>query len=251
MKKKVRIKGRFVDIVKWIFSSIKEILFEIFNLKSKDTIFSILLMLLTLVFFSNIDIYNEFNNYKSMLQTLSLTAIQSFISLIGIIIAGLAIIISVSTKEFRDLSKKIEKNKGLKNVLNSFKLLSIITGIAVVILLMFHILLFNNYSVSNFVFYLFTSLASYLFYFVIFYTISLIIIIIDLYDVFSVYDEILDQEKKYKEEDIIDTIYRVTINETMDDKEIIKLIIKDEDLEDEVKIKILEIVYSGNPKKKS
>ncbi|WP_208592310.1 hypothetical protein [Gracilibacillus suaedae] len=158
---------------------------------------ALLATLSLLIFSMYIDIYDNFNNYIIAFQNLTIYIVQALLGLLGIILAGVAIIISVFNKNTLKKIKEIGEDKDFINkILISFEFLAFNTGIGILLFLIMHLSLYSQIQlVGKFNLYLIFSVLTYFLFFVIFYAISLIGNTIRLYYISNLYNDIETVEK--------------------------------------------------------
>lgn len=216
---------------------------DIIRLKNIEVKLTILFTIINMFIFVNLNIYEEFSVFGNVLKSLTLAAFQSFIGLIGIIIAGVAVLISVFSREVIRLMRRINNTEKLRIVFNSFVFLAYIAGISVVIFIANYILLHSNTPINISLFYFMTLITVYLFYFVIFYTISLISNIVKLFFITNTYNEILDFEEEFDSEKSIEYIQKLLDRRpSFQTDEMMAEVLNDEELSLNLKIAILKII---------
>lgn len=152
------------------------------NLKNFECLLSFILTLIFLVTSYFIGLYNNLGHYIVDLQNVTLYIAQALIGTIGIIIAGVAIVMSVFNKDVMKQLKKLNRKEDIGKIFVSFEFLAFNIGIAIMAFLLVHICLFNdNILIPKFYFYLLFVVLFYFFSFVIFYSISLISNIIKIF----------------------------------------------------------------------
>ena len=159
------------------------------------------------------------------------------IGLIGIILAGIAIIIGTLNNDNMSI---IEKNVGedaIEEILISFEFLAFISAIEVVIFFILYLILYSQeYLWNKTIFYLISFIIIYLFIFTIFYTVSLVSNTVHFFISIKKYDKISLEEKS-----LINIANEVRIDF------IISLILKSNDInKDEFSNALLEFVQKCN-----
>lgn len=147
---------------------------EIYNIKCFEVyislIFTISAYFLSEYLYDNVN----FNDVLESIKTVTIGIATSFISLLGLIISGLAITTgSISQK----VAKNIEEGKkadALMEIMYSFYFISFFIGLTILMLFALYFLTFTNLEIDLFTFRLLFSLVVYFVSFDIFYSISLI-----------------------------------------------------------------------------
>ena len=120
---KHKILERFTDNKKWN---------DYANFKSFECKSALIITLIFLAFSITTEVYENFTLYLTVLRNVTLSIAQALIGVIGIIIAGVAILFSVLNKK---IVKAIEKtsNKSVQNLIVSFEFLAFNVGIGIFI----------------------------------------------------------------------------------------------------------------------
>lgn len=164
--------GRFNEYGKWKdYIAIRS--FE-FKFSAGTTIIIFLYLLLVL------DVHNKFTNYVVPFQTFTSGILQALIGMLGIILAGLAIVISMLNNEMvKEIEKQVEKKEGKKHaisrILTSFEFLAFTISIWIFLILIINITLYSKDNLINgFLFYSIVVITLYFLSFIVFYTVALI-----------------------------------------------------------------------------
>ncbi|MYL35541.1 hypothetical protein GLW08_11840 [Pontibacillus yanchengensis] len=214
---KTRILDRFSTNKKWK---------DYINIRSFECKASLIISILLVFAFYLFDMYGSFDTYVEVLQDITLNIIQALISLLGIIIAGVAIIFSALNKEVLATIKKINPTASIQTIFISFEFLAFNIGIGIMIFLLLHFSLYTSFElVPEIVFYILLSFFLYFFTFIIFYAISLISNIIRLFYITDTYSNINDYENSvhYEANEIrIDFILNSIMKDRISKEEFIK-----------------------------
>lgn len=185
---------------------------------------SIILTVIILLVISLFQVYSDFERFIVPIQNVTLYIASALIGMIGIILAGVAIIIGLLD---RDIVKKIEELNGedsVDKILISFEFLAFIIGIEIIIFFLIHIILYSPKSLPPiYIFYTIFAILSYIFIFTIFYTISVISNIVRVFFIKNIYNEAIENSKNLKEdtnEVRIDFILNLLISEKKISREI-------------------------------
>lgn len=206
---------RFTKNKKW---------YEYIDFKSFECQMSLsitVLFIILAVYF--LDIHNNFNDYLVVLQNITIGIAQALIGMLGIILAGIAIIVGVLNKDVLKSIEKINGKDAVKPILSSFEFLAFNTGLGVMVFFLIDLILYSPKGlVGEFTFYLILAVISYFFLFLIFYTISLISNSIKFFFITGIYNDINDKEQNIYEiinELRIDYILSLVLKDTNTSKE--------------------------------
>ena len=174
---------------------------DYYNFKSFECKMALITMIVTLIKFKVLNIYSNFNTYLLSLQNMTIYTFQALMGMLGIILAGLAIIVGVLNKES---IKSIEKHNGkgsIQGALISFEFLAFNIGIGIFAFLLLNLVLYSDKDLISFSFFYFiVAMVSYFLAFIIFYTISLIGNCIRVFYINDIYSDISAKERSTYEE---------------------------------------------------
>lgn len=145
---------------------------EIYN--SKETVISIFLSILTSIIFNiiyrnvNIDIFNEL--IRSILMDISL----AYLGILGFIVSGLAIISGTISYKAVDEINKDGVIDALIGILFSFYFAGVLLGIALISYIIMFLMSYLDFYVTTFRLVAITFSLSYMFWFIVMYSISLL-----------------------------------------------------------------------------
>ncbi|WP_286947654.1 hypothetical protein [Exiguobacterium sp. UBA4551] len=216
---------------------------DLINIKNKEVVISLILSFVTsivLLYFLNI--YSNWSRYELMLQSLTLYIFQSFIGLIGIIVAGVAVVISVFTKDVLKVMRKFNLARNLVPIFKSFVFLANCTAYGVFIFLIVYFSLYSETKIDIWLFSFITFLISYIFYFIIFYTVSLIGNIVRIFFISSKSSELFDETEEFIIDKSLSIIQKELTNKNMSPNELLLKILSDPEIDDEVKRQITIIL---------
>ncbi|WPC42380.1 hypothetical protein [Clostridium sp. JS66] len=168
-------------------------LFDFSSLECKiAVIFTGIILWITYSF----NIYADFKSFEVAIQNVALYIASALIGMIGIILAGIAVIISMLNK---NVTKEIERLNGkdsVDEILVSFEFLTFIIGIQIITFFLTYIILYSPLSLpTEKLFYLIFAVLSYIFVFTIFYTVSLVSNNVKLFLITNTYNEVIESEK--------------------------------------------------------
>lgn len=145
---------------------------EIYN-QSEAKLALLFSVIITIVLY--IVYYNSlFEDYIQLLKNMTQLAIETSIGMLGFIISGLAIFTGTITAKLIKNIDSDQKIDAIIGVLFSFYFIGAIIGISIGVYLVVHILLTSKYQFMEYKLILTSILCSYLFFYNIFYSISLL-----------------------------------------------------------------------------
>lgn len=164
--------GRFSEFGKW-----KDyIAYKTFEFKFS----AITAIIIWLFFWLFLDVYGKFDVYVIPFQNFTAGIIQALIGMLGIILAGLAIVISILNNEIvHKIEDEVERKEGIKNavsrILASFEFLAFTISIWIFLFFIINISLYSKETLINvFFFYSLLIVVTFFLSFIIFYTVALI-----------------------------------------------------------------------------
>lgn len=204
-----------------------------------------LLMTVIFVFISEcINLYEKFDIFESAIQNISIDIAAALIGMIGIILAGISIVISSINKENRKVIEKLNGEDTIEELLVSFEFLAFIVGIQTLVYFCLYLILYSDISIiPKLPFYIIVSLLVFNLTFTLFYTVQLvgnstrIFIMSKKYDdfteensdilqlanevridfIFKVLSEILNKDT----DDIVESLREYTLHCNIEEKELI------------------------------
>lgn len=186
----------------------KSRIYDLINLDEWEVRLGIGISLLFVLFFSYIHFYEEFNVYQNALKDIVANVLGAFIGLLGFSLSGIAIIVSLFSKEETKLINEINGKGTIEKILASYSFLAKNIGIQCLILIMFYFLISSRLDmVSRTAFYILLLLEIYHVVFILLYTVALTEGCIELYKIKNIYSEIENATKT-----IYDTINEVKID---------------------------------------
>ncbi|MBP2240331.1 hypothetical protein J2Z40_000886 [Cytobacillus eiseniae] len=186
-----RIFGRFKENQKWD---------DYINFKSFECRMSLIVTIIMILSFKYLDVYTKFDLYLTPLQNITVYVAQALIGMLGIILAGIAIIVSVLNKDSLNSIEKVNGKGKVQRVLISFEFLTFNIGIGIFLFFLLNLILYSHQELIPVLwFYLVLAISSYFLAFIIFYTISLTGNCIRVFYINDLYSSILDKEKSIYE----------------------------------------------------
>ncbi|QNR22481.1 hypothetical protein HNY42_15895 (plasmid) [Exiguobacterium sp. Helios] len=215
---------------------------DLINIKSSEVRMTWLITIGTLIVLHQLNVYSNWVDYESMFKSLINSVIQSFIGLIGIIIAGVAVIISVFTREVLRVMRKKDLVDSLRPIFNSFVFLAQFTVIGIILFVFVYFFIHTKVLIPMWLFYVIIFVTTYIFYFVMFYTVSLIRNIVKMFFITSKFNEGLDKEADLLLEEAINFIENELKSEHFVIDQLIRSVITNKDLKPDLKIEIIKIL---------
>jgi len=186
-----RIFGRFKENKKWK---------DYYNFKSIECKVSLIITTIILFCFIFLDVYEDFTTFVVSLQNITVYIGQALIGMLGIILAGIAIIVSVLNK---DTLNSIEKKNGkgsIHRVLISFEFLIFNIGIGIFLFFLLNLILSSDQKlIPIYWFYFAIAIISYFLAFIIFYTVSLTGNCIRIFYINDLYTDVSIKERNFYE----------------------------------------------------
>ncbi|KUO71449.1 MAG: hypothetical protein APF81_09060 [Desulfosporosinus sp. BRH_c37] len=140
--------------------------------------------------------YSNFHTYSVPFQNITIYIASSFIGMIGIILAGIAVIVGKLEVNVVKLIEEINGKGTVEKILVSFEFLAFNIGIGIFTFLLLHIILYSNKPLICIgLFYTMFGLITYLFLFIIFYTVSLVSNTVNVFTISNTYNQIIGREK--------------------------------------------------------
>ncbi|MCF8010943.1 MAG: hypothetical protein K9L17_10315 [Clostridiales bacterium] len=148
-----------------------------------------------------LDVYNSIDVFLVPMQNITLFIATTLFGMIGIILAGLAIVIGKLDHNVVKLIDKLNGKNTTERMLVSFEYLAFNIGVQVMAFLMIYFILFSPKPlVCEFLFYVIFGFISYWLSFTLFYIISIMSNVIKIFHITNTYNEILVTEKNVYEE---------------------------------------------------
>ena len=158
-----------------------------------------LALMFTVIFLTIIIVFRIYSNFKCFeiaFQNVTLYIASALIGMIGIILAGIAVIIGLLNKDAFNEIEKINGKNSVDKVLVSFEFLTFIIGTQIIIFFLTYIILYSPFNLPpQIIFYLIFAALFYIFTFTIFYTIGLVSNSIKIFFIKIMYNEISENEK--------------------------------------------------------
>lgn len=169
---------------------------ELLDAKLNEVKISRIFIVLILIVFEILGIYENINSYNDAFKNISIDIATALIGVLGIILAGISIITSTLNKKNINLIEKVNGKDVVEKILTSFEFLAFLIGVQIVSFFIIYMSLFSSYSIpSKLLFYMITTPIIYLFLFSVFYAVSLVGNSIQFFLAIQNYNEISSLEK--------------------------------------------------------
>lgn len=170
---------------------------DYYNFNNSECKISIIISIIVIIIALNpqIDLFENFSIYKAGLQNITIYIASGLLAMIGVILAGIALLLGLLDDEFKKSIKDVVPGEPVKEIMLSFEFLAINLGFASLIFFVIHFFLYVNIYIDKIIFYILIFISVYYFTFLVFYTIALISNSIELYLVKDIYKEISNNEK--------------------------------------------------------
>lgn len=170
---------------------------ELFDPSNLETIISIILIFLIIIIFERLNIYENILQYIEALKNIAIYIAAALIGLLGVILAGISIIISSLNNNNMRKIEEINGEGTIESILCSFEFLAFIVGIQIITFFMLYLYLYTtNMKITKMLFYILVIIIAYVFIFSIFYTVSLVGNCIQFFFISKIYDDIDIMEKR-------------------------------------------------------
>lgn len=169
---------------------------DFFNISEIECKFSIIITCIVLLSLYYFKVYENFNEFVEAFKSLSQNIGIALVTLLGIIFAGITLIISILSKNIIYQIDKLNGKGVTKKLLVSFKFLVVNIGFAIMLFFYIYIILcIKSIYVDKVVFYVLLAAIIYYFCFLIFYTVSIILNTIRIYFIVNSYETILEEKR--------------------------------------------------------
>lgn len=165
-----------------------------------ECIIALILTFVVLVVFFALNIHGEFKSFYVAFQNITLYIASALIGMMGVILAGIAIITGVLNKKVVKKIDEINGSETVEKLLTSFEFLGFNTGVQIILFFLLYIILNSPRPLVNIgIFYFLVFIICYLFLFIIFYTVSLIGNCIRIFFLRNDYEDIIESERNFYE----------------------------------------------------
>lgn len=154
-------------------------------------------IVLTMFLLSKADLYNNFFHYNALLNNIFLYSGQALIGMLGVLLAGLALVINLLNKNVKRKIEEINSEEDLKIILISFVFLGFNVSIGILLFYFLALLINVPTNVIGYVgFVLIMLFTIYHLAFIIFYTLCLIYETVQLFFITDDYQKVVDIEEQ-------------------------------------------------------
>ncbi|WP_419750628.1 hypothetical protein [Terrisporobacter petrolearius] len=167
---------------------------EFVDYKSMESIIA-LLMTMIFVFISEcINLYEKFDIFQPALQNIAIYVAAALIGMIGIILAGISIVICSINKENRKVIERLNGENTLEELLVSFEFLAFIVGIQILVYFCLYLILYSELPLlPKLPFYIIVILLVFNLTFTLFYTVQLVGNSIRIFIISKKYDDVIEE----------------------------------------------------------
>lgn len=190
--------------------------FDLFNIKEMEVKLSIAFSTVIIAIFMYLQLYDKFFLFEEKLSSIIEMSIGSFVGLLGFSVSGIAIIITLFTKDETLLISKLNGENVIERILGSYKFLSISLSVEILYLFVINICISSDKKIIGEIsFWFVIALCVYHFCFNIFYLVALIKNCIEMYKIKQIYSELQKIDTNFtndKNEVMIDFILSSLMN---------------------------------------
>ena len=148
---------------------------DYYSIKSFEVKASILLTIILVgVAIYIINLYDSFFIYQQDIKQLIITIISGEFTLLGMSLAGMAIVVSLLSPEIMNVINKVDKNDTINRILSQFEFFALNMGVQIVYLFFLLLFIISDIKIAPVVvFWIVVTAVSYHFFFNLFYIIAL------------------------------------------------------------------------------
>lgn len=173
---------------------------DFYSFKNSECKIALAFTIVSFIILNYINLFERFNMYRIALQNMSIYIASGLLAMIGVILTGIALMLGLLDKKFRDSIKGVVEGDPIRETMASFKFITVNIGIASILFFCLYFVLYiqlgiPKYIYYRYVFYAVACLIIYYFVFIVFYTIGLVSNTIDLFFVKGMYEDIDSKEK--------------------------------------------------------
>lgn len=169
---------------------------DIINWSEMEVQISLLLTLLIVFLFYVFDLYNNFMVFDEFIENVLTTTAAGFFGLLGFSLSGIAIIITLFSKEHILEIEKVNGKGTFDEIISSFEFIAFSLAIAIIVQFGLYFIVSSPVALPKIsFFYLLIFMVVYIDLFNIFYTVSLVGNCVQLYKIRLEYSEIIENEK--------------------------------------------------------
>ena len=166
---------------------------EFLDYESMESIVAFLMTIIFIFMSECINLYEKFDIFELAIQ-ISIYVAAALIGMIGIILAGISIVISSINKENRKVIEKLNGEDTIEELLVSFEFLAFIVGIQILVYFCLYIILYSDISILPKVpFYIIIALLVFNLTFTLFYTVQLVGNSTRIFIISKKYDDLIEE----------------------------------------------------------
>lgn len=190
--------------------------YDLFDLKEWEVRWTLGVSVFLLLFFLVINFYDDFLQYKEPISNLIICFVGAMLGLLGFALSGIAIIVSLFTKEETANISAINGENTIADILSSYSFLAKNIAIQCMALFILYFLNESNADIAPILlFYILVWMELYHVVFIILYTVALVKNCIELYKIKNIYSKINQTQRSIHDEvnEVkIDYIFSTLIN---------------------------------------
>lgn len=170
--------------------------YDLINIQEWEVKTTLVITILGVAILICMEFYNKFNMYEEPVKNILVCLIGALIGLLGFSLSGIAIIVSLFTREEEKLISEINGKESIKVILLSYSFLAVNIGIQCVVAIFIYLVMSGDMPIcKQYFFWILTFVEIYHIVFIIFYTIALVKNCIKLYEIKTIYKRIEDEKK--------------------------------------------------------
>jgi hypothetical protein len=178
---------------------------DFYSFEELECKIAIILAIAIIIIGNYIDLFENFSIFRLALQNISINIAGGLLAMLGVILTGIALMLGLLDKKFRDSIKGAVPGDPVKEIMMSFEFITINIGLASIIFFFIHFSLFIQFNIPKtniykYIFYGISFLIIYYFIFIVFYTIALIANSIELFFIKGIYEDAEIKEKSIYEQ---------------------------------------------------
>lgn len=188
---------------------------EFFDTKSLESIAAIFMVIIFTFISECINLYEKFESFRPALQNIVIYIAAALIGMIGIILAGISIVISSISRENRKAIESLNGKDTVERLLVSFEFLAFIVGMQILIYFCMYLILYSDINIlPKIPFYFIILGLVFTFTFTLFYTVQLVGNSTRIYIISQKYSDVIDENNEIlhsANEVRIDFIFKVLV----------------------------------------
>lgn len=171
------------------------------NFDLEEIIIPLVLSLSIIIFFKVFNIYSDINTFNEPIRNILLSIASALIGFAGIILAGIAIVISMLNRDILRTIEKVNYKGVISPIFQSYKVLMFLTLLQILSFYGVYFLLYTESALINEnIFLIGTFILSFLFVLLLIYVFNIVCRCIDLFNVINIYSDAMSQDELFKQE---------------------------------------------------